>query len=117
MLVEDNLVNQKIAISLLQNIGYSVALALNGNEAVNQCDNSKFDAILMDCQMPLMDGYEATVAIRAGVSENNSTPIIAMTANVMSGDREKCLDVGMNDYLPKPINNISLKSILEKHIN
>jgi PAS domain S-box-containing protein len=117
LLVEDNLVNQKIAISLLQNIGYSVALALNGNEAVNQCDNSKFDAILMDCQMPLMDGYEATVAIRAGVSENNSTPIIAMTANVMSGDREKCLDVGMNDYLPKPINNISLKSILEKHIN
>ena len=116
LLVEDNLVNQKIANAILENFGYTVTLALNGNEAVHHCEENKYDAILMDCQMPLMDGYEATVAIRAGLSENTVTPIIAMTANAMQGDKEKCLDVGMNDYLSKPINNLSLKSILERYI-
>ncbi len=115
LLVEDNLVNQKVACSILQNFGYGVTLAANGNEAVHHCEECRFDAILMDCQMPIMDGYEATVAIRAGLSQNSTTPIIAMTANAMPGDKEKCLEVGMTDYLPKPVNNLSLKSILERY--
>ncbi len=116
LLVEDNIVNQKVAQALLKKMGYQVSIADNGRIAVEMCQNQAYDFILMDCQMPEMDGYEATISIRAGTSINKKIPIIAMTANAMAGDREKCLAVGMNDYLTKPVNNSVLKACLQKFI-
>jgi len=103
LLVEDNEINQQIAVELLEMAGLVVTVATNGKIAVETVENKSFDAVLMDIQMPVMDGYTATKEIRK--DENNvNLPIIAMTANAMSGDREKCLAAGMNDHLPKPIN-------------
>jgi CheY-like chemotaxis protein/HPt (histidine-containing phosphotransfer) domain-containing protein len=102
LLVEDNEINQQIACELLQRAGLTVSLANNGIEAVNLVQREHFDAVLMDLQMPLMDGFEATVAIRR-IPHLAGLPIIAMTANAMTGDREKCLAAGMNDHVAKPI--------------
>ena len=119
LLVEDNRINQQVAIGLLKNFGYQSDIAANGLEAIkilNKANsNEPYQLILMDCQMPEMDGYEATQAIRQGLLEvtNTQIPIIAMTANSMKGDKEKCLDAGMNDYLSKPINPTLLKEKLE----
>ena len=119
LLVEDNRINQQVAIGLLKNFGYQSDIAANGIEAIkilNKANsNEPYQLILMDCQMPEMDGYEATQAIRQGLLEvtNTQIPIIAMTANSMKGDKEKCLDAGMNDYLSKPINPTLLKEKLE----
>ncbi len=107
LLVEDNAINQEVALSLLEDC--DVDVAANGQEALSTLNTvgqeSDYDVVLMDCQMPEMDGYAATRAIRAGVGgENNiQIPVIAMTANAMEGDKEKCLAAGMNDYLSKPI--------------
>ncbi len=90
------------------NNGAKVQIAANGLEAVKMVEDFKFDLILMDCQMPEMDGYEATEKIRAMASPLSSIPIIAMTANALSGDREKCLAAGMDDYISKPISKIAL---------
>ncbi|MBY0464363.1 MAG: response regulator, partial [Burkholderiales bacterium] len=105
LLVEDNPVNQKLALAVLQKRGYVVKLAANGQEAVDQWRAQRFSAVLMDMQMPVMDGIEATQAIRALEASmgHRRTPIIAMTANAMEGDRQRCLDAGMDDYIPKPI--------------
>ncbi len=105
LLVEDNPVNQKLALAVLQKRGYVVTLAQNGQEAVDQWRAQHFSAVLMDMQMPVMDGIEATQAIRAleATLGRRRTPIIAMTANAMEGDRQRCLDAGMDDYIPKPI--------------
>lgn len=103
LLVEDNEINQQIAIELLTMAGLNVATANNGQEAVDMVQQTSFDAVLMDIQMPVMDGYQATKVIR-GLGEFEQLPIIAMTANAMSGDRERCIDAGMNDHLAKPIN-------------
>ncbi len=112
LLVEDNKTNQKVATLVLQKIGCKVTVAENGLEAVNMVKDGKYDIVLMDCQMPVMDGYEATGKIREIMEgETNTIPIIAMTANAIEGDREKCLDAGMDDYMSKPI---SQKEILEK---
>ncbi|PIP81288.1 MAG: hypothetical protein COW84_00695 [Gammaproteobacteria bacterium CG22_combo_CG10-13_8_21_14_all_40_8] len=116
LLVEDNIVNQKVAEALLKRMGLLVTIAANGKLAVELCQDELFDVILMDCQMPEMDGYEATLSIRSGAGQNVQTPIIAMTANAMSGDKEKCLAVGMNDYLTKPVNNQALKNCLQTYI-
>ncbi|MCL1049744.1 response regulator [Shewanella abyssi] len=102
LLVEDNVINQEVAIELLTLAGLKVSSAWNGAEAVARVASEKFDAVLMDMQMPIMDGYEATRAIRKD-AKNTDLPIIAMTANAMSGDREKCIAAGMNDHLRKPI--------------
>ncbi len=102
LLVEDNEINQQIAIELLTMAGLNVSTANNGLEAVNMVKQSEFDAVLMDIQMPVMDGYQATKEIRqSGLFDE--LPIIAMTANAMSGDRERCIEAGMNDHLAKPI--------------
>lgn len=115
LLVEDTFANQKLALIMLQKLGYNVSLANNGQEAVDACQEKKFDIILMDCQMPILDGYEATTSIR-GKSMNRECIIIAMTAHAMETDREKCLSYGMNDYISKPITLEKLKDMMKKWV-
>ena len=116
LLVEDNEMNQELAVELLKNVGIEVVLAENGKIALEVLENTKdFDGILMDCQMPVMDGYTATKLIRSN-PEFGEIPIIAMTANAMVGDREKVLQVGMNDHISKPININSMFTTLSKWI-
>ncbi|MCH2222621.1 MAG: response regulator, partial [Dechloromonas sp.] len=105
LLVEDNQVNQKVALKLLERRGYHAQLAENGEVALAAVARERFAAILMDMQMPLMDGIEATRAIRSLEATEGlpRTPIIAMTANAMQRDRQRCLDAGMDDYISKPI--------------
>ncbi|WP_194435469.1 response regulator [Vibrio fluminensis] len=103
LLVEDNAINQQIALELLNMVGVDVTTASDGQEAVDKVLSESFGIVLMDIQMPVMDGYQATEMIRQ-TGQYDQLPIIAMTANAMSGDREKCLAVGMNDHLAKPIN-------------
>ncbi len=112
LLVEDNMINQKLAVHLLSRLGCKVDVAANGQEAVDKVKTEPYDMIFMDCQMPIMDGYQATVAIRLLDDERAGIPIIAMTANAMVGDREICLEAGMNDYMAKPINPETLTSCL-----
>ena len=116
LLVEDNEVNLKVAEKLIQYIGYPFDFAMNGQEAFEKVKLNRYRMILMDCQMPVMDGYKCTAKIRdfetaAGL---NRTPILAMTANAMMGDREKCLDAGMDDYMSKPLNRYILEKTLKK---
>ena len=116
LLVEDGRVNQLVAIKLLEDRGHQVTLANNGREALGILANQTFDAILMDIQMPEMNGLEATQAIRLHeIGTGTHVPIIAMTANAMKGDREQCLAVGMDDYIAKPIHSLQLYPLLEKY--
>ena len=103
------MINQKLAVNLLENEGHEVVVVGNGQEAVAALEREPFHAVLMDVQMPVMDGFEATRAIRAHErSTGTRTPIIAMTAHAMSGDREKCLAAGMDAYVSKPISRLEL---------
>ncbi|HEY5364870.1 MAG TPA: GAF domain-containing protein [Casimicrobiaceae bacterium] len=103
LLAEDNVVNQKLALRLLQQMGYRADLASNGIEAVESVQRQKYDVVLMDVQMPEMDGLEATRKICADIAAGERPRIVAMTANAMQGDREMCIEAGMDDYLTKPI--------------
>lgn len=103
LLAEDNLINQKVALHLLKKFGYKADTVKTGKEAVQAVEKNTYDLILMDVQMPEMDGYEATQQIRAMKNSQKNIPIVAMTANAMKGDREKCLSAGMNDYISKPV--------------
>jgi len=117
LLVEDNDVNRQVAQRLLTLSGVSFSIAENGKEAVDALAGRSFDAVLMDCQMPVMDGYTATRVLRQREAETTGgarVPIIAMTANAMAGDREKCLGAGMDDYLTKPLNRALLEQTLRK---
>ncbi|MBA4367296.1 MAG: hypothetical protein C0403_06615 [Desulfobacterium sp.] len=116
LLVEDNLVNQKVALRTLTKLGYVANLADNGRKALDMLNENLYHLVLMDCQMPVMDGYEATAMIRNQQSEvlNHAIPVIAMTAHAMQGEREKCIEAGMNDYLTKPIKPEELSKMLEK---
>jgi signal transduction histidine kinase/ligand-binding sensor domain-containing protein/CheY-like chemotaxis protein len=116
LLVEDNLVNQMVAKRTLERWGHSVVLAVTGREAVAVHAGQTFDVILMDVQMPDMNGFEATAAIRAAerASNGDRTPIIAMTAHAMKGDRERCLDGGMDDYVSKPIDPVVLSDTIDR---
>ncbi len=103
LLAEDNIVNQKVSIKILNIAGYKVDAVYNGAEAIDAIQNEHYDLILMDIQMPGIDGYEATKQIRQLENEENFIPIVALTAHALTGDREKCLNAGMSDYLSKPI--------------
>ncbi len=113
LLAEDNAVNRKLATKLLERLNCRVDVAVNGKEAVAKARSDFYDVVFMDCQMPEMDGYEATRAIRRGESSRH-TPIIAVTANAMTGDRETCLRAGMDDYIPKPIKPDDLAAVLKR---
>jgi len=114
LLVEDTLANQKLATVMLRQLGYNTDLAENGQKAVAMCNIKNYDIILMDCQMPLMDGYEASSIIKKSKGLHRDTVIIAMTAHAMEGDRDKCINAGMDDYFSKPINMNKLDKILKK---
>jgi len=117
LLVEDNPVNQKVAVRFLERMGCSVRVADNGAEAVRACEDSTFDIILMDMQMPVMDGLTATTRIRereTGDGREN-VPIVALTANAMANQLERCMDAGMNDFLTKPLEIPKLHEILTKY--
>lgn len=113
LLVEDNQVNQLVASSLLKKLGHRVDHAENGQRALEALQKRRYDLVLMDCQMPVMDGYEATRAIRRNPEWQN-LPIIAVTANVMQGDREDCLEAGMNDYITKPYKREELRAVINR---
>jgi len=113
LLGEDNHVNQRGAAGILKNMGHDVELAADGCEAVDQVQSRTYDLVLMDMQMPRMDGLEATRAIRALPADLGRVPIVAMTANAFSSDREACLAAGMDDFVSKPVNRDKLFKIIE----
>ena len=114
LLAEDNLVNQKVAIALLQKAGHSVDVANNGLEAFEKIQEKPYGLVLMDVQMPVMDGFEATRRIRKWEAGKRHISIVAMTAHAMKGDRERCLEAGMDDYLSKPLNRQALFSAIDR---
>ncbi len=115
LVAEDNAINQKVIQQLLTRLGCTVEIVENGAEALRRVQESPaWDVVLMDCQMPVMDGWEATRAIRAGSLPGSEIPIIAVTANAMVGEREKCLEAGMNDYLAKPISRDALDKVMQR---
>ena len=115
LLVEDNDINQQVARQILENAGIRVTVAADGEQAVREANSQPFDGVLMDINMPVMDGYLATLEIRRTHSQSD-LPIIAMTANAMSGDREKCLAAGMNDHIAKPVNPAEMFATLARWI-
>jgi len=116
LVVEDNTVNQKVAVAMIESLGYAAEAVGNGLEAVEACSGQVYDAILMDCQMPQMDGFKATAFIREREGLTHHTPIIALTASVTAEDRQRCLSAGMDDYLSKPVPREALATALRKWI-
>lgn len=116
LLAEDNEINQELIVELLQECGIELVVANNGQEALEKLQQAQFDGILMDCQMPVMDGYCATRRIREHPDYQN-LPIIAVTANAMEGDREKAISSGMNDHISKPIHLENVLQTLSKWLN
>jgi two-component system sensor histidine kinase/response regulator len=105
LIAEDNLVNQRVALYMLEKQGHQVVAVMNGEEALEALEKGNFELVLMDVQMPKMDGFKTTQSIRAKeLGTGLHLPIIAMTAHAMKGDRERCLEVGMDDYISKPLN-------------
>ncbi len=117
LLVEDNIVNQRVAKAMLEKLGCNVVVAENGIEALEQAERNDFNLIYMDCQLPRMNGYDATRAIRRLVGKNRHVPIIAMTANVGQQDRAHCFDAGMNDFLGKPLRLDDIAAVTVKWIS
>ncbi|MBN1437464.1 MAG: response regulator [Sedimentisphaerales bacterium] len=116
LVAEDHPVNQKLAVAMLRNAGCRVDTAINGIEVLKKLETQSYDMILMDCQMPEMDGYEATAKIRQRQGSDQHALIVAMTANAMEGDRQKCIDAGMDDYIAKPINKDKFFELLYKYL-
>ncbi len=116
LLVEDNDINRKIVVTMLKSHGMTCDIAVDGSEAVKAVAKKDYDVVFMDCQMPVMDGYEATIKIREMEGDRKHTAIIAMTANAMEGDREICIKAGMDDYISKPINFSLMLQMVESNI-
>ena len=114
LVAEDNAANLKVAVRMVERLGYRADVAGNGSEALHALDRVPYDAVLMDCQMPEMDGYEATREIRKAERNGRHVPIIAMTASAMAGDRERCLAAGMDDYISKPVKLHIVAAVLER---
>jgi CheY-like chemotaxis protein len=112
LLAEDNLINQKVAVAMLSGVGYIVDVVNDGAAALEAVAAQRYDAILMDCQMPVVNGYEATIAIRAQEGTGRHTPIIALTASARREDRDRCLAVGMDSYLAKPVSKDALVALV-----
>lgn len=111
LLAEDNHTNQLVALGMIKKLGYQADVVESGSAVLDAIEQEEYDLVLMDCQMPQMDGYEAAQCIR---SRKNGIPIVAMTANAMEGDRDKCIRAGMDDYMAKPVSLVQLKSVLER---
>jgi CheY-like chemotaxis protein len=116
LLAEDNPTNQAVAVNILRRRGFRVEVASNGREAVDALRREPFAAVLMDCQMPVLDGYAATGEIRGLEGDVRRTPIIAMTAHAMEGDRERCIAAGMDDYVAKPLRADELDAVLRRWV-
>ena len=119
LLIEDNLLNQKVVMYNLAKINYNIVAVTNGHDAIEKIKDNSFDLVLMDIMLPGMNGFEITAEIRKFEKEsavNSAIPIIALTANTLNNDRDKCIDAGMNDYLPKPFTAVELINIVKKYI-
>ena len=114
LLAEDNVVNQRVALAMLKRLGFPAVAVKNGKEVLALLEREHFDLVLMDCQMPELDGYEATRAIRTLDAKYKDIPVIALTANAMEGDREMCLAAGMNAYIAKPVTAAAIAEVLER---
>jgi signal transduction histidine kinase/DNA-binding response OmpR family regulator len=114
LVAEDNVVNQKVAVRILENLNCRVDVAANGREALEQLEALSYDVVFMDCQMPELDGYEATQEIRRRQGTGPRMPVIAMTANALQGDRERCLAAGMDDYMAKPVAPAAFREMLDR---
>jgi CheY-like chemotaxis protein len=114
LIVEDDFANQQVASLFIKKFGYPFEVAENGQIAVNKAMQTHFGLILMDCQMPIMDGFEATKKIRNAKGPNQDTPIIALTANIVNGIEKECIKIGMNDLLNKPVSMNTMKDMIEK---
>jgi CheY-like chemotaxis protein len=114
LLAEDNVVNRTVALIQLKKLGHQADTAQTGREAVTAHAKQAYALILMDCEMPDMDGFEATREIRRAEGSTRRTPIVAMTASVRPEDRQKCVDAGMDDFITKPVNNEVLRSTLDR---
>jgi CheY-like chemotaxis protein len=117
LLVEDTFINQKVTTMMLQKMGIEVTLAENGQIGVDLCKEQTFNLILMDCQMPVLDGFEATKMIRENETSEQHTPIIALTANVLQTEKDKCFVAGMDDFMGKPVSKQLLTLMLQKHLS
>jgi len=116
LLAEDNKINQNVVTDMLNSMGFLCDIAVNGEEALKACQEKSYDLVLMDCQMPVMDGYEATKNIRRIENKEKHIPIVAVTAHVLEDARNKCLEAGMDDYISKPVKKAKLRGIIEKYI-
>jgi CheY-like chemotaxis protein len=112
LVVEDNLVNQKVAVALLSRLGVRAEVANHGREAIERMKSRTYDLVLMDCQMPVLNGYDATIEIRKSDADGKRVPIIAMTADVIDGSKQRALDSGMDDFITKPVDVHALSRAL-----